>query len=495
MPNNALMNTVAAISSNTFLLIVSLLYLITAVFLCLVIIFENRSPVKTLAWVLVVILVPVIGIVLYLMFGQYYRKNKIFSRKGLTDTNFLARAAVQQIVSLKERLRDKSAAVKSKSHLIRLMINNEKTVLTEKNSVDLLINASQAFPAMIEAIERAKEFIHLEFYRFDIDDTGNSFRYALMKKAREGVEVRIIMDDVGSWSFKRKYIREMRDAGVRIFPFLPVRFPFVTTKLNYRNHRKILVVDGVEGYMGGLNIADKYIHGHSEIGPWRDTHIRILGEAVAALNMVFLTDWFFVCGELLTTEPGYLRQEPVDNNCWIQIAESGPDSDWAAIMQVYFSAIATANECIYLSTPYFSPNESILTALKTAALSGVDVRLILPDKSDSVIGSWNSRSYIEELLDSGVRIYLYKTGFNHAKYILVDNVFASVGSVNVDIRSFDMNFEVTALIYDEEFAARLHDSFIEDIKNSSEVIPEFWKGRRRSERHRESLARVFGPLY
>lgn len=489
------MNSLAAISSNPFQLIFSLLYLITALFICLVIIFQNRTPVKTLAWVLVVIVIPFIGIILYLLFGQYYRKNKIFSRKGLVDTNFLAQAAVHQIVSLKERLKQKSAAVNSKSHLIRLMINNEKTVLTEYNSVDLLINASQAFPAMIDAIEGAREYIHLEFYRFDIDDTGNRFRKALMDKAREGVEVRIIMDDIGSWSFKRKYIMEMRRAGVRIFPFLPVRFPFVTTKLNYRNHRKILVVDGREGYMGGLNIADKYFHGHSELGPWRDTHIRITGEAVVTLNMVFLTDWYFVCGEVLTGEAKYLRQEPSDNNCWIQIAASGPDSDWAAIMQVYFSAIATANECIYLSTPYFSPNESILTALKTAALSGVDVRLILPDKSDSIIGNWNSRSYIEELLDSGVRIYLYSTGFNHAKYILVDNVFASVGSVNVDIRSFDMNFEVTALIYDEEFASRLHDSFIEDLKNSSEVIYDFWKGRRRSDRYKESLARVFGPLY
>lgn len=489
------MNSLAAISSNPFQMIASLLYLVTALFLCLVIIFQNRTPVKTLAWVLVVIVIPVIGIILYLVFGQYYRKNKIFSRKGLIDTNILAHAAVHQIVSLKDKLKLKSAAVNSKSHLIRLMINNEKTVLTEYNSVDLLINASQAFPAMIDSIKGAKEYIHLEFYRFDIDDTGNKFRGVLMDKAREGVEVRIIMDDVGSWSFKRKYIMEMRRAGVRIFPFLPVRFPFVTTKLNYRNHRKILVVDGREGYIGGLNIADKYIHGHSELGPWRDTHIRITGEAVVTLNMVFLTDWYFVCGEVLTGKAKYLRQEPSDNNCWIQIAASGPDSDWAAIMQVYFSAIATAHECIYLSTPYFSPNESILTALKTAALSGVDVRLILPDKSDSIISGWNSRSYIEELLDSGVRIYLYHTGFTHAKYILVDNVFASVGSVNVDIRSFDMNFEVTALIYDEEFASRLHDSFIEDLRNSNEVILDFWKGRRRSEKYRESLARVFGPLY
>jgi cardiolipin synthase len=287
----------------------------------------------------------------------------------------------------------------------------------------------------------------------------------------------------------------MRAAGVRIFPFMPVRFPWLTNKLNYRNHRKILVVDGIVGFMGGLNIADKYLHGLADIGPWRDTHIEIKGEAVAVMNSVFLVDWYFVSNEVLTHEKKYLKQEPVDNNCWIQIASSGPDSDWATIMQVYFSAIATARECIYISTPYFSPNESILTALKTAALGGVDVRLILPGKSDSVIGNWNSRSYIEELLEAGVRIYLYSSGFIHSKYILVDNVFASVGSVNVDMRSFDLNFEVTALIYNQEFASRLHNSFIEDIKNSYEVILDLWKGRTISERYKESLARIFGPLY
>lgn len=483
------------ISSNPVLLVISLVYLLTAIFLCLMIIFENRSPVKTLTWVLVVLLVPGIGILLYFIFGQYYRKKKIFSRKGLLDSEYLSQAALLQIDSLGLKLDKKSDLVKSKSHLIKLMLNNEKAILTENNSVSLLINGSQTFPAMMEAIRNARDFVHLEFYRFDIDETGNSFRYALMEKARQGVEVRIIMDDVGSWGFKAKYIKEMRAAGVKIFLFMPIRFPWLTNKLNYRNHRKILVVDGLYGFMGGLNIADKYMHGLADLGPWRDTHIKVRGEAVAAMNAVFLVDWYFVSGEVLTREPKYLMQEKADNNCWIQISSSGPDSDWATIMQVYFSAIATARECIYLSTPYFSPNESILTALKTAALGGVDVRLILPGKSDSTIGNWNSRSYIEELLEAGVRIYLYGSGFNHSKYILVDNVFASIGSVNVDMRSFDLNFEVTALVYDEDFASLLHDSFITDLKNSYEVILDLWKGRTRGERYKESLARIFGPLY
>lgn len=489
------MSVIAAVSSFPFLLVVSLIYLLTAVFLSLMIIFENRAPIKTLSWVLVIVLMPGFGILLYFLFGQYYRKKKIFSRKGLVDLEYLSQMALQQINSLNDKLKNKSDAIKSKSHLIKLMLNNDRAVLTENNIVTPLINASEAFPAMMNAINEATEFVHLEFYRFDIDDTGNSFRHALMEKAKAGVEVRIIMDDLGSWSFKARNIKEMRDAGVKIFPFMPVRFPWLTNKLNYRNHRKILVVDGKIGFIGGLNIADKYLHGLSGIGPWRDTHIEVHGDSVAVMNGVFLVDWYFVCGEILTREPKYLVQEKVDNDCWIQIATSGPDSDWATIMQVYFSAIATAKESIYISTPYFSPNESILTALKTAALGGVDVRLILPGKSDSTIGNWNSRSYIEELLETGVRIYLYSSGFNHSKYMIVDSVFVSVGSVNVDMRSFDLNFEVTALIYDEDFAFRLHNAFIDDIKNSYEVIYELWRGRTRSERYKESLARIFGPLY
>ena len=305
------MEALAKIGSNSLFLVFSLVYLLTIAFLCLMIIFENRSPVKTLSWVLVVLLVPGFGILLYFMFGQYYRKKKIFSRKGLTDTEVLSHMAMQQVNSLEERLKTKSELTRSKAHLIRLMLNNEKAILTERNRVGLLINASETFPAMMEAIIGAKEFVHLEFYRFDIDETGNSFREALMKKAREGVEVRIIMDDIGSWSFKAKYIREMRDAGVKIFPFMPVRFPWLTNKINYRNHRKILVVDGVKGFMGGLNIANKYLFGLADIGPWRDTHIEIEGEAVAVMNSLFLMDWYFVCGEVLSSQAKYLKQVEV----------------------------------------------------------------------------------------------------------------------------------------------------------------------------------------
>ncbi len=475
--------------------LLSILYILTAIFVCLVIIFENRAPVKTLSWVLVIALIPFIGIILYFFFGQNYRKRKIFSRKGLADSEHLTNTVIDQIESLDQKLINKSEKVRSRKHLMTLMLNNEKSVLTENNRIELLLDAGNTYSSMIRDIEKAKHHIHLEVYRFDIDNTGNRFKDLLVRKASEGVQVRMIIDDVGSWTFKKKYIDEMRHSGVQIFPFFPVRVPWLASKLNYRNHRKILVTDGRVGFIGGMNIADKYISGLPRLGRWRDTHLRVKGDAVAALNRIFLTDWYFLSGEMLMGKREYFPRVRVSGDSWIQIASSGPDSDWANIMQAYFSAIVTAREKVFLCTPYLSPNESVLNALKTAALSGKDVRLIIPEKSDSVIANWNSRSYVYELLAAGVRVYFYSAGFNHSKYIVVDGVFSSVGSVNVDMRSFDMNFEVTALIYDEAFGSRLEEVFMKDLADSTELLIDFWIDRPKKEKYKESLARIFGLLY
>jgi cardiolipin synthase len=456
------------------------------------IVFENRAPVKTLSWVLVILLVPVFGIIFYIFFGQNYRKQKIFSKKNILDMEQLSNIASFQTNGLPLRMAHESDKIKEKEHLIKLMLNNNKSALTEFNKIDILLDGKNTFPAMFEAIEGARSFINMEFYRFESDILGMKFCDILMEKAKQGVKVRIIYDDVGSWSLSNKIIKRMREGGVEVFPFMPVRFPWFTSKINFRNHRKILVIDGVQGFVGGLNIADKYLHGIREIGNWRDTHLRIRGEAVAALNSVFMVDWYFVSDILLSDEPS---AEKITERCWIQVASSGPDSDWANIMQVYFSAIATARESIYISTPYFSPDESVLNALMTSALSGADVRLLLPGKSDSAVAYWNTKSYITELIEAGIKVYLYNEGFNHSKYIVVDKVFASVGSANVDMRSFDLNFEIAALVYDENFAARLHEVFLNDLLRSSEVIPSEWSGRKRISKYKESLARILGPLY
>jgi cardiolipin synthase len=475
--------------------IIILFYIITILFVCMMIVFENRAPVKTLSWVLVILLMPVFGIIFYIFFGQNYRKQKIFSKKSILDMEHLSNVAAFQTNTLHGRIAHLSEKVREKEHLIKLMLNNNKSAITEFNNIDILIDGKNTFPSMFEAIEEARSFINMEFYRFESDILGMKFCDVLMEKAKQGVKVRIIYDDVGSWSLSNRLIKKMRSGGVEVYPFMPVRFPWLTSKINFRNHRKILVIDGEKGFVGGLNIADKYLHGLSDIGKWRDTHLLIKGEAVAALNSVFMVDWYFVSDILLGDEPVAAMAEPIYERCLIQVASSGPDSDWANIMQVYFSAIATARESIYISTPYFSPDEPVLNALMTAALSGVDVRILLPGKSDSPVAFWNTLSYIHELMEAGIRVFLYNEGFNHSKYILVDKVFASVGSANVDMRSFDLNFEIAALVYDENFAARLHSVFLADLDRSSEVIPSIWAVRKRITRYKESLARIFGPLY
>ncbi len=473
----------------------AVLYLITVFSVCLMIVFENRNPVKTLSWILVILFVPGAGMIIYALFGRNYRKQKIYSRKSMADSVRLAHHVNSQVKLLPTVIASESEAIRSKEHLIHLMLKNNRSLLTLDNRIDLLVNGKETFPAMLDAIASAEHYVHLEIYRIEPDVLGTEFSELIQRKARQGVKVRVIFDDVGSWNIHKPYLRAMRASGVQIFPFMPVRFPSFASKINYRNHRKILVVDGRIGFVGGLNIADKYIHGLPGLGTWVDTHLRLEGEAVAALDRVFISDWDFVSGEELQPESSLEHVVCTGNRCLVQVASSGPDTDWATIMQVYFSAIATAKSSIYLTSPYFSPDESLLIALKTAALSGVDVRMIFPKNSDSIISNWNTRSYIAELLEAGVRIFLYENGFIHSKYLLVDSVFSSVGSPNVDVRSFDLDFEVTALIYDDEFAGRLGVLFAEDLKNCSEVILAEWVKRRRRDRYKESMARIFGPLY
>lgn len=473
----------------------TLLYFIAVLVMCLMIVFENRNPVKTLAWLLLILFVPVVGILLYLTFGRNFRKQKIYNRKGRADIVREADHANRQIMYLSTYLASESDTVKSKEHLIHLMLRNNSSILTLDNKIDLLVNGSQTYPAMLDAIASASHFIHLEFYRFEPDNIGMEFSRLMMRKAKEGVTVRVIYDDVGSWHIRKAYIRMMRAAGVEIYPFMPVRFPLFSGKVNYRNHRKILVVDGEVGFVGGLNVADKYLHSLPHLGPWVDTHLRLEGEAVAALDRVFIADWDFVSGEQVVFDDSLRHMKLTGHRCLVQVASSGPDSDWATIMQVYFAAITTARSYIYFTTPYFSPDDALLTALKTAALSGVEIKIIFPETTDSIIANWNTRSYITELLEAGIRIFLYQNGFIHSKYFLVDDVFSSVGSPNVDVRSFDLNFEVAALIYDEEFAGRLRRLFDEDLKNCSEVTLSEWNERSRRNRYKESVARIFGPLY
>ena len=473
--------------------IINIIYFLTMIFIAILIILENRSPLKTISWVLVLILLPFAGIIFYLFFGQEYRKNKMFSRKGLKDLDRLRRLTQSQISDLPGNYNMFSSAIYGKRHLMNLMLSSANALLSDNNEIKVLKNGEEFFPAVFQAIEGAKHHIHIEFYIVGNDTIGNQLREILIRKAREGVEVRFIYDDVGSWQLSKKYIHSLKEAGVKIDCFIKVRFPLLTSKVNYRNHRKIVVVDGETGFVGGFNIADRYLYGTSYHGSWRDTHLMLKGGAVTGLQIVFMADWYFVSKETLHGRK-YFRSLLRGEGKLCQIVQSGPDSDWESISQAYFSAIASAHEKVFVATPYLIPNSEIGNAMKVAALGGIDIRILLPQKSDAIIPKWGTDSYIEELLVAGVKIYFYQPGFMHSKLILVDGVFSSVGSANFDFRSLETNFEVNAMIYDEEVAAVLEGQFLEDLVQSHQIVLDEWRQRPRLAKAKESFARLLSPM-
>ena len=473
--------------------LVTIVYFLTVVFIAVLIILENRNPVKTISWILVLVLLPFIGFVIYLFFGQEYRKTKMYSRKGLKDLEKLRKLTLVQLDNLPKNHFQISDRLYTKKRLINLLLSNSHAILTNNNEVKVLRNGKETFPEIFTAIENARHHIHLEYYIVEDDSIGNQLRELLIKKAREGVEVRFIYDDVGSWELKRKFIRSMREAGVRVDCFMRVRFPMLTSKVNYRNHRKILVVDGQTAFVGGLNFADRYQKGIPGIGHWRDTHLKLTGGGATALQIIFMADWYFVSKEIFKGVK-YFKPFEVGNGKLVQVSASGPDSDWESIGQAYFSAIASATDFVYISTPYLMPTTDIMTALKTSALGGIDVRIIVPGLSDAIFPKWGTNSYIEELLEAGVKIYFYMAGFTHSKVIVVDGIFSSVGTANLDFRSLETNFEVNAMIYDEQIAHTLRKQFFEDQKKSEEVVLEKWIKRPRINKIKESFARILSPM-
>lgn len=475
----------------------SVVYFIFVTTTIAAIIYDKRDPVKTLSWVIVIITIPVIGFLLYIMIGRNYRRRKIFSKKIIIDKFQIGNIISRQLYTVNSMFSDNIPEVEANKDTITLLLNNNKTPLTTGNDVKILLNGDQTFADITEALQKAEKFIHLEYYIINDDNLGNYIADILIERAKAGVEVRVIYDDVGSWSLSKKYIKRLQNGGVAIFPFLPVIFPILSSRLNYRNHRKIIVIDGRIAFTGGINIADRYIFGSKKLGAWRDTHIRIVGDAALSLQVIFATDWYFASEEKLTNTKYFPKKATAKHekgDLTVQIASSGPDSDWASIMQAYFAAITRAKSHIYISTPYFMPNNPILTAIKVASLSGVDVKILLPNRSDNKIVFWATRSYISELIEAGVKVYLYGGGFIHAKVLMIDGVFSSVGSANMDERSFEDNFEVSAFIYDKEKTMELEKCFKDDLALSRRVKNSKWVKRSKIHSFYEALARLLSPL-
>lgn len=472
-----------------------------AVTASIMLISSRRDPVKTLTWVLVLLLLPYIGIILYVFFGRNFRKDKMFSRKGASDIA-LRKELCREMLHDISKENSLPEEIRQFSKMIVQNLKSAQSILSSNDEVKIYFNGKDALNAMLEAMRSAKTHIHLQSFIIEDDKVGHQFKDILIAKAREGVEVRMMYDGFGGRKLSRRFLSELADAGVELLNFSPFRLIFLPPIVNYRNHRKILVVDGQTGFLGGCNIADRYMDG-GDFQEWRDTHVRICGGSVVSLQATFLLDRFFILNNNLKRRRKYYPQidglekklcPGKENRYYAQIISSGPDSDWAAIMQCYFTAITSAKDHIYIITPYFIPSETILNAIKITALSNVKVCLMIPEKSDTWLTNWGTMSYVMELLEAGVKVYLFKSGFNHSKVLSIDGKYCIIGSANMDNRSFEHHFEVTSVIYDRECARQIEDRFHKDLSRCSIVTRSKWKKRRLRNKIYESLARLVSPL-
>lgn len=467
--------------------IIGILYGLTVLGVISVVILENRNPVKSLAWLTVLFLLPGLGIILYFVFGRNLRNTRMISRH---NKRRLRRKETFRRVKL-ERLGLTDAALQQ----INLCRSLTGAIAYPGNQVEVYTKGHDKFEALLADIARAEKYINVQYYILADDELGLRFKDALIERAKAGVAVRVIYDHVGSYSTKKRFFDEMSTAGIESHPFFKVTFPFFGTRINWRNHRKLVVIDGAIGYIGGMNVAQRYIDGGKEFESWRDTHLRIQGPAVAGLQYSFAVDWNFMGQPLLEDEIAYDCGEEHDAEGHVmQVLASGPTAQWANQAFMFMKSIGNARKRIFIQTPYFLPTSGLLTALQSASLSGVDVRVMVPMHSDSKMLTYASNSYITECLQAGIKIYLYEAGMLHAKMLIIDDDFASVGSTNFDFRSFEHNFEANANVYSREFAARMLDVFHADIRVSKRVNADEW--RRRPLRHRlaESVMRLLSPI-
>ena len=470
---------------SVFSAIVSLLFLLAVVATIVVIVMDNRNPYKTLAWVLVLVFLPVAGLALYYFFGQDTRREKLISKKGFKRLTKYPMMEFQMQESFK-------VSEEKQHQLIRFFQRVNLALPFEGNSMKIFQDGSSMLQALLATINSAKHHIHVEFYIFEDDAVGCLVKDALIEKAREGVEIRVLYDDVGCWKVPHRFYDEMREAGIEVRGFLKVRFPRFTSKVNYRNHRKLVVVDGRIGFVGGMNLAERYLKG-VPWGIWKDIMMQVEGKAVYGLQMAFLTDWYATDHSLITSS-SYFPQMEDKGTSLMQIVTSDPVGEWKDIMQGLLIAITSAQKYVYIQSPYLLPTEPILLALKTAAAAGVDVRIMIPEKSDSRMVHWGTMSYLQELMEAGIKIYMYQKGFLHSKLIVCDDCLSSVGSTNMDFRSFEHNFEINAFMYDKTSALMLKDIFLSDQKDAKLLHLKEWRMRPWSQKVKESVIRLFAPL-
>ena len=476
-----------------WIVIFSIYYSVVLVFFFRILL-ENKNPLKTQSYLLLMVLLPVIGMLIYLFFGVNYRKQKLYSRKGFSDQKIIQGWIRDYDNLLNQSTDDVKELLNEKAKLPFLFWRNNYSSISSNNDVIILKNGELKFPRLLESIQSASHHIHLEYYIFDDDNIGSKIIDALCERANEGIEVRMIVDALGSNHIKDKTVKKLKRFGVEFYEYNPVIFTSLANRVNYRDHRKIVVIDGREGFVGGINISDKYINSANSDLYWRDTHCMIRGDAVYSLQVLFMLNWYFVSKKLIQPENEYFPAIDNQGDVLTAIISSDPDSDNANLMEGYFSMINTAREEILIVTPYFIPNESMLTALKTAAKGGVDVKLLMPRKPDSVFVHSASLTYMGELLRNDIKVFLYEKGMIHAKVMIIDGELATVGTANMDYRSFDNNAEVNAVFFDENIAGQLKSQFNQDLDSSKQLDYLSWKNLPLHTKLIGSIGRLVAPL-
>ena len=476
----------------TLNIVLMIVYTIILILVCLRIVFETQSSTKTLAYLLLCIFLPVFGVLFYVTFGINYWKKKLYRTKTSSDEKLLE--------ELKRKVLQYGQASINHSELVgddvlemaNMVIKDNYSPLTRNNKVKLLQNGDEKFPELLLALKNARHHIHMEYYIYECGEIGSEIIELLINKAHEGVQVRFIYDDFGSPTIKKKIEKRMREAGIEIFPFHKVIFYLLANRFNYRNHRKIVVIDGITGFLGGINVSDRYINNKKKQLYWRDTHLRIDGPGVYYLQFLFFSDWNFCSGQKINPGKEYFAEaDPAKGNKFVQIVGSGPDSTQPLIMFSVLQAINLAKKELLITTPYLIPSENIIDALRIAATSGLSVKLLVPDRSDHRLVNAASKANYNDLLQAGVEIYLYKKGFVHSKTLIADGKLSMIGTANMDYRSFLLNFEVNAIIYDKQIAEKMRIVFFEDLKHSSMINPRKWYKRSIPVLLMERIARLF----
>lgn len=472
-------------------------YALLVIFVILRVLLDTRSSTKALAYILFIIFVPFIGMIFYFTVGINYRKRKLYSKKIVDDEPF--RKSIKERMNIYSESISNSGLVASEyQNLSEFILRSGFSPLTANNNVKLLVNGEEKFPELLRALESAKSHIHLEYYIYEDDFTGNSVADVLIKKAQEGVEVRFMYDDFGS-RLGRAFIKKLEDAGVQTIPFYRIIWYAFANRLNYRNHRKIIIIDGTIGFVGGINMSDRYRNDLKKDNHlyWRDTHLMIEGQATAYLQYLFLCDWNFCSPNRFEYDkvyfPDQTKHETIEDDV-VQIAASGPDSPQPVIFYSLLEAIGSAKKNIYIASPYFIPGESLMDVLIIAVQSGLDVKIVIPGKSDSKMVDAAARAYYTELLKFGAQIYKYNKGFIHAKTMVIDDNLAIIGSANMDYRSFDLNFEVNAMVYSKEITKQLTAVFEKDLNDSELIDAEQWLNRPKYMKLWERMVRLLSPF-